>query len=379
MALKLHMIGKVYRKVYIRVRNMQIQKLRILLSIAAALASLFMVGTAGATSSCQTPDTNATISTCYFDLTQSPSSTDPTASTVTPAVLNGGIFSVPDSSGTFSTTNTPIVGTGVLNPFVRIQGANGAHATGVEAGYNTGDSVHTNDPSPVNLLDDHDNGNTNWNHAIQLGSLATVNVNGVDYYQFILDINEQGNTSNAGLSMDEFKLFYANSGAISSTSGTCSDATGSGFSDCGIAGATLAYNMDDSPGGDASILMNYNNFSGSGYGVDLQALVPVSNFAGASASSYVYLYTKFGATGTTCKSNNGNGTSPCMTLDANGNDVPVSQTAGNLNMLADAGFEEWSTICKTGGCVTVPEPETLALLGIGIIGMVLTRRRVAAA
>jgi hypothetical protein len=356
---------------------MQILKSRLFLHTAIALASLCLVEAANA-GDCSTPDTNATITTCYFDLTQSPSSTDPAASTVTPAVLNGGIFSVPDSSGTFS--STPIVGTGVLNPFVRIQGANGAHATGVEAGYNTGDSVHTNDPSPVNLLDDHDNGNTNWNHAIQLGSLATVNVGGVDYYQFILDINEQGNTNNAGLSLDEFKLFYADSGDISSTSGTCSDGVGTGFSDCGIGGgAQLAYNMDGQWGGDASILMNYNNFSGSGYGVDLQALVPVSNFVGASDSSYVYLYSKFGATGNTCKSNNGNGTSPCNTLDKNGNEVPISQQAGNLSMLADAGFEEWSTICKTGGCLTVPEPESLALLGIGIIGMVMTRRRVAAA
>src|SRR5580765_1840124 len=84
-------------------------------------------------SSCATPDTNATITTCYFDLTASPSASNTTPS----AVLNGGIFNVPAQDGDLG--KGFIVGTGVFQPFVRIQEpGNGNHASdGIEAGYNT--------------------------------------------------------------------------------------------------------------------------------------------------------------------------------------------------------------------------------------------------
>jgi len=268
----------------------------------------------------------------------------------------------------------------VLDPFVRIQEtANGSalKSNGIESGFNTGASVKNTGVNAGTLLDDHDNGNTNWNHAIQLGDLGKVTVNGVDYYQFVLDINEQGNTTNSGLSLDEFKLFYADSGTISSFSGA--DDT-SGYTNFTLGGgATLAYNMDSGPGGDASILMDYRNFSGSGNGIDLQALVPVTNFVNATSNSYVYLYSKFGATNTTClnptKGSKISGDSPCMTPDGTtgkGKSIsPMSSPtkAGSLVMAADAGFEEWSFKHA------VPEPETLALLGVGIIGLTLSRRR----
>jgi len=350
---------------------MQILKTRMLLSVVVAIISFWQTGVASASSSCATPDSSSTPTTCYFDLTTSPSSTQTPAS----AVLDGGIFQVPGS-------NAPVVGTGVLNPFVRIQEtANGStlKSNGIEAGFNTGASVKNTGIKTGTLLDDHDNGNTNWNHAIQLGDLCKVTVNGIDYYQFSLDINEQGNTTNSGLSLDEFKLFYANSGTISGFTGANDT---SGYSNFALNSGTLAYNMDAGPGGDASILMDYNNFSGSGKGIDLQALVPVSNFAGASANSFIYLYSKFGATGKTCLNPNKNTDSACLTPDGTsgpGKSIsPASSPtkAGSLTMLADAGFEEWSTACYKQGC-TVPEPHTFALMGLGILGLLFTRRRVA--
>jgi len=118
---------------------MQILRTRLLAVFTVALACFWLGGVASAASSCATPDgattTSGTITTCYFDLTQSPSSTPNPAT----ALLNGGIFQVPGSSGSFG--GSSIVGTGVLNPFVRIQEqANGTQwnksdpANGIESG-----------------------------------------------------------------------------------------------------------------------------------------------------------------------------------------------------------------------------------------------------
>lgn len=101
-------------------------------------------------------------------------------------------------------------------------------------------------------------------------------------------------------------------------------------------GVHLAYNMDGQDGGDASILMDYQNFSGSGKRIDLQALIPVTNFAGTSANSYVDLYSKFGATGNTCLNpytttnlhgktvTTVSGDSTCMTPGGNGGGKSIS-------------------------------------------------------
>src|SRR5207253_507562 len=100
-------------------------------------------GDAAATSSCATPDNNSTITTCYYDLTASPSSTQ----SLTSAVLDSGIFRVPAPDGNLGDT---VVGTGVFQPFVRIQEtANGSalKSNGIESGFNTAGTVK-------NLLDD---------------------------------------------------------------------------------------------------------------------------------------------------------------------------------------------------------------------------------
>ncbi len=352
---------------------MRILNTKVLAALVGTASWLVATGPAGAISSCATPDGNPVggITTCYYDLTASPSSSQ----TPTSAVLNGGMFRTPAVDGDLG--KGFIVGTGVFQPFVRIQEtANGStlKSNGIEAGFNT-------DASIKNLLDDHDKGGSNWNHAIQLKDVPTVTVcnGGGDtgtgcnqYYEFLLDINEQGNDIHAGLLLDEFKLFWAGTGDLSAYTGANDDL---GFTGFDITGATLAYNMDAGPGGDASLLMDYRNFSGSGNGVDLQALVPVASLLGATADSYLYLYSKFGATGKNCL-NNGNGQdSPCKTPNGTaGSGTSVSpknaQTkAGSLQMYADAGFEEWS-IRKNN----VDLPPTALLFGLGLMAMVGYRK-----
>jgi hypothetical protein len=125
-------------------------------------------------------------------------------------------------------------------------------------------------------------------------------------------------------------------------------------------------------GGDASILMDYSNFSGSGLGVDLQVLVPVANFGSANAGDFVYLYSKFGVTDGACQVKN-NADSACMTPDGAGGSKPVALAGSNapvglLDYGVDAGFEEWSARKK------VPLPATPLLLGLALVGMAFTRR-----
>lgn len=340
--------------------------------------------------SCATPDNNAIVTTCFYDLTSSPASTQAPTS----AVLNSGIFRVPGQTGDLG--KGTIVGTGVFQPFVRIQdkGNAGSNGVNIEAGYNTDGRDGVGQAAME--IDNHDKGGSNWNHSIKLKDIPTVTVcdgggttgtNCKQYYEFLLDINEQGNSPNSGLSLDEFKLFTAGVGDIHDYTGY--DGT-TGISDFALTGATQRYNMDAGPGGDASILMDYRNFSGSGNGVDLQALVSVDNFKdsngnflpGLSGESYVYLYSKFGWTGDKCQQvqENGNANqpylaSPCMTPDGtNGAGVSIAsagtkKTVGELSFGSDAGFEEWSIRKQT------PVPATLLLLGVGAAGLLVTRRR----
>lgn len=351
-----------------------------LFCIKTALAGwlLCLCGMAGAvapgpSTSCATPDTNTPITTCFFDLTASPSDTQTPAT----AVLNGGIFRVPGQDGPLG--HGTIVGTGVFQPFVRIQEpGNGNQASnGIESGYNTDgrDGVG----QAATELENHDKGGSNWNHSIRLGDISKVTVcdgggttgtNCNDYYEFLLDVNEQGNSPNSGISLDEFKLFTAGTGDIHDFTGA--DDT-KGITNFQLTGATLRYDMDQIPGGDASIMMDYRNFSGSGNGVDLQALVPVEKFAGVAADSFVYLYTKFGWTAGQCHVT-GNNLSPCMTPDGTtGTGVSVgnaSSKAGSLNFEVDAGFEEWSFRKAT----PAPIPSTVLLLALGLAALAALRR-----
>ena len=341
------------------------KRLTSFLGKAAIVATLICLsGAAAGADSCAVPDPDIpSITTCFFDLTASPSTT-PTP-TPAPVLLNGGLFRVPPTPEGDLGIGT-IVGTGLFQPFVRIQEPNGNN-NGIQAGFNTNgrDGVG---PAAMEL-DNHDKGGSNWNHAIRLSDIPIVTVcdggtstgtNCKQYYEFLLDVNEQGNSPNSGISLDEFKLFTA---GLPDITGFTGDDDKAGITDFSLDGAALKYDMDGPDGGDASILMDYMNFSGSGNGVDLQALVAVENLAGVSGDDYVYLYSKFGWTGGQCQVPGGT-LSPC----AAPNETTIGGTAGELNFAADAGFEEWSIRKK------VPLPSTLLLLGIGFAGLVSLRR-----
>jgi len=224
----------------------------------------------------------------------------------------------------YAQTSQQPVGTGVFDPFVRIQ------MRGTEAGYNT-------DARPVEFETKDQN---QWTHSLALNSLQSVAINGTQYYQFTLDINEKGNASGSLLSMNDFRVYLGNSGSLT------------GFNDGFGSNSVKVYDIDSGNLGDTRVDLNAKlNPPGSGV-ADLNVYIPVSNFTGfGSQYSYVYLYSKFGN--------------------------PYA---------SDSGFEEWASLNGSSSepgpgpspfSVPAPGGVVLGLIGAGLfLGRNLRRRLV---
>lgn len=189
---------------------------------------------------------------------------DMTVSGSPDCTVNGAIF---------SNNNLQSTGTGVIDPFLRVQ------ANGTEQGYNEDYGT----PS-------FDEKTGIWTHSVPMTELGVTNVGGTDYYQFLLDINQT--SANPYLTLNSLELFQS-----ATANPDCGTSVGSCL-------GTLAYNLDAS--GNNSVMLNYNLNSGSGSG-DLWAFIPTSDFSGTDG--YLIMYTAFGATpcpeGSTCASNDG--------------------------------------------------------------------------
>jgi SdrD B-like domain len=140
-----------------------------------------------------------------------------------------------------------------------------------EEGYNT-------DARPFQF---DQRGDRTVTHSLRLSDIPTVTVNGTVYREFLFHTDEGPRRNNQALSLEELRFFV----------GATGDLTGYSQRTNRLAGRTAVWDLDGA--GNHTVRFNdrLNGTSGKG---DAVVLVPDAAFAGAAATDFVYLYSKFG-------------------------------------------------------------------------------------
>ena len=227
---------------------------------------------------------------------------------------NGSLF--------LSGTDLPATGSGLIDPFVRLQ------AKDTEQGYNT-------DARPYDANNNADTTAT-FDHSIQLADIPVVDVGGVLYREFRLDLNETNSAGKTNLiSLDALKIFSSAAGNLTGLNTTAEKV---GTTTAFRSGpSNLLYNLD----GAGDITVELTDWStGSGHG-DYAVLIPESAFDSVADTQFIYLYSAFG------KSNGTNGgfeewyVNRPASID---NTATVTATSGKTGVVSDSDFVSVSLV-----------------------------------
>jgi len=245
-----------------------------------------------------------------------------------------------------STTDQQPTGTGVIKPFLTVQ------QKGNERGFNTDvtgvlDTKRLGTPGPGG-----------WTRTIKLGDIGSTSIGGINYLQFLLDINQ---VANGNISLDQIQ-FFTSSVDLGTVSNTLTEANGgsggpgNGGNDALIsfgASATEVFRLNNLENNDptntlkGSLAQNTELWIDSGRGSgsgDIYLYVQSSLF-GTDPNKYVTLFSQFGnPTGTYTSS---------------------------------AGFEEWAyksaPTTEPPTPVGVPVPASVQLFLAGVIPLGLLK------
>ncbi len=197
-------------------------------------------------------------------------------------------------------------GTGVIDAFVRIHNRkDSAH------GYNT-------DARPLEF---DENNSPNFTRSLHLSEIPVVTIGGIEYREFLLDVNEAASKSDVAI--DKLQVFL---GAAGNAKGYPS------------ALGNLIYDLD--AGLNSTVNLDYLTSSGGSGKGDMLLFVPNVLF-GHRTDNYVYLYSSFSG--------------------------------------ADAGFEEWAVDGECQGFFPtpppIPEPAAASLVMLAAVAALARRRR----
>jgi PEP-CTERM motif len=323
----------------------------------------------------------------------------PAGDSASQAIVCGSSGCADDLNMLVNVITIKAAGSGNRDTFLRIAqteppGTGGGPNSTTESAYNTdydSESDRQVVGSPpgstyINQAKDFSAGNKDdFNNAVLIGGLETINIDGVDYFGIVLDINEPGADPKNFLRLDEFEIYLSADGFVRDYdpgTGLAGSAGDGAFNDNGLATDGLVFDMDfwdpaanidgdgSTQGGNLDpisdcggvacgglILDNNSGTNGSG-DEDYEFLIPVALFEAAALAANVDLNTTY--------------MHVVSTFGMTGDQDQITDTIA----YAEANFEEYAAITKVN--VNVPAPATILLLGLGLLGLGRSRRAPAA-